>query len=94
MDDWTYLRNELDRLEGRTFRFGTYCGWSVEQVARVDRGYLLWTLNAVPLRPEIERSILRALSCRPGYRSDRVPRRYITGEHFAHGRQRYSGAAT
>jgi hypothetical protein len=61
IDDWTYLRRELDRVEGRTFRFGTYDGWTVERVSRVDRRYLFWCLEAVPLRDELRRTIIRVL---------------------------------
>ncbi len=61
IDDWTYLKRELDRVEGRTFQFGTYYGWSVEQVGRVNRSYLFWCLDAVPLRAELRRTILRFL---------------------------------
>lgn len=60
-DDWTYLERELDRIEGRTIDFGTFIGWRVEQV---PRDYLAWCLCSVPLRPELRRSILRALSRR------------------------------
>jgi hypothetical protein len=61
IDDWTDLKRELDRVEGRTFRFGTYDGWSVERVNLVDRRYLFWCLEAVPLRDELRRTILRVL---------------------------------
>jgi hypothetical protein len=61
IDDWTYLKRELDRVEGRTFRFGTYDGWTVERVNLVDRRYLFWCLETVPLRDELRRTILRVL---------------------------------
>jgi hypothetical protein len=60
-DDWTYLKRELDRVEGRVFDFGTFAGWRVEQVGRVDRRYLLWCLDAVPLRHELRQAILGIL---------------------------------
>lgn len=39
-DDWTLLKLELDRIEGRTLDFGAYSGWKIADVYRVDRGYL------------------------------------------------------
>jgi hypothetical protein len=82
IDDWTYLKRELDRVEGRTFRFGTYDGWSVERVGVVNRDYLFWCLEAVPMRAELRRTILRVLS-RP--RSGADPR----GNHpLTHERRR------
>lgn len=61
-DDWTYLKRELDRVEGRVLDFGFFAGWRVEQVGRVNRGYLAWCLAAVPLRTELRRTILRVLT--------------------------------
>ena len=66
-DDWKYLKWELDRVEGRVFDFGTFAGWRVEQVGRVDRRYLLWCLDAVPLRAELRRTILRVLARRRSF---------------------------
>ena len=65
-DDWKTLKEELERVEARKLRFGTYCGWDVGQVAQVDPAYLAWCLRALPLQVEQQRSILRAL----GWRSD------------------------
>jgi hypothetical protein len=39
-------------------QFGIYAGWSVGEVARVDRGYLVWLRDRPESRPfaeEIER---------------------------------------
>lgn len=60
--DWDYLKKELDRVEGRVIDFGAYAGWRVEQVGRVNRGYLFWCLDALPLRAELRQTILRVLS--------------------------------
>jgi hypothetical protein len=62
LDDFTHLRHELDRVEGRIFDFGAFSGWPVEQVGRVNRGYLLWCLQEIPLRHELRRTILRVLA--------------------------------
>jgi hypothetical protein len=62
MSDWTHLRNELDRVEGRVMDFGWFAGWRVEQVNLVNRGYLFWCLDTVPMRAELRRTILRVLS--------------------------------
>lgn len=59
MSDLTYLKKELDRVEGRVIDFGSFAGCRVETV---PRDYLAWCLCSVPLRPELLRSILRVLS--------------------------------
>jgi hypothetical protein len=59
MSDLTYLKKELDRVEGRVIDFGSFAGCRVEAV---PRDYLAWCLCSVPLRPELFRSILRVLS--------------------------------
>ncbi len=62
MDDIDVLRKELDRVEGRVFDFGSFRGWTVENVARVNPSYLYWCLETVSLRPALARSILRVLA--------------------------------
>ena len=69
--EWLHLKEELDRVEGRILDFGTYDGWAVQQVGRVDRGYLLWCLRSLPLRYELRRSIVRTLT--------RPPRQALSG---------------
>lgn len=59
--EWTHLKRELDRVEGRVIDFGSYAGWRVEAV---PRDYLAWCLHAVPLRLELRRTICRVLSRR------------------------------
>jgi hypothetical protein len=62
MEDMMTLKKELARVEGRVFDFGTYRGWTVEAVGRVDRNYLYWCLTTVRLRPDLEQSILQVLA--------------------------------
>ncbi len=68
-DDMMFFRRELNRLEGRVLDFGSYAGWLVEEVGRVNRPYLVWCLDAVPLRPEVRNTILRVLTRSPPQRS-------------------------
>lgn len=58
-DDWTYLQKKLDRLDGNRMTFGSFKGWRVEAI---PRDYLLWCLEAVPLRHELRRTIRRVLA--------------------------------
>lgn len=76
MTEWAYLRKELDRVEGRVMDFGWFAGWRVEQVNRVNRSYLFWCLEAVPMRAELRRTILRVLVY--GTRGGHKPGRHDT----------------
>lgn len=91
-DDVKKLKEELDRIEERKLRFGTYNGFDVEQVARMNPAYLIWCLREIPLRPELRRSMLRALSRRSAEMQARGPRRCVIERH-ANGHQALSGAA-
>jgi hypothetical protein len=73
-DDWKSLKEELERIEARKLRFGTYCGFDVDHVARVDPAYLGWCLRVLPLPPELQKSIRRALSRRSADLRSRGPR--------------------
>ena len=46
------------RASGPVLRFGIYDGWSVGEIARTDRGYLIWLRDrpeAAAMRPEVMR---------------------------------------
>ena len=46
------------RASGPVLHFGIYDGWSIGEIARTDRGYLLWLRDrpeAATMRPEIMR---------------------------------------
>ncbi len=55
------LRGELDRVESRVMPFGTYQGWRVDQVVRVQASYLMWLVKNVPLQPPLRENIIRVL---------------------------------
>lgn len=61
MDDLSILKKELDRVEGRVFDFGTYRGWTVEKVGRVNPSYLYWCVLNLKLRPDLTDAILHAM---------------------------------
>jgi curved DNA-binding protein CbpA len=63
---WTGAAGEPPgRPWGPVVDFGIYAGWSIGEIARRDRGYLIWLQDRVEaraLRPDIE----RLLSATPG----------------------------
>ncbi|VTT96347.1 unnamed protein product [Gemmataceae bacterium] len=61
MNDWSVLRRELDRVEGRVFDFGMYRGWTVERVSRVDPAYIYWCGLNVRMRPALANAVLKAM---------------------------------
>lgn len=61
MDDWSVLRKELERVEGKVFDFGKYKGWTVEQVRRVEPTYLYWCVLNLKLRPDLANTVLHAM---------------------------------
>lgn len=61
MNDWSVLKRELDRVEGKIFDFGRYEGWSVEKVSRVNPGYLYWCGLNVKMRPDLTNAVLHAM---------------------------------
>lgn len=67
------LRSELDRVESKVLPFGTYQGWRVDQVVRVQASYLMWLVTNVPLQPPLRNEIIRALR-------EHRPRRWRPGD--------------
>ena len=67
------LRSELDRVESKVLPFGTYQGWRVDQVVRVQASYLVWLVTNVPLQPPLRNEIIRALR-------EHRPRRWRPGD--------------
>lgn len=61
---------------GPVINFGIYAGWSIGEVARRDRGYLIWLQDRVEaraLRPDIERLLAATPGENPTSGVDRRP---------------------
>ncbi len=61
---------------GPVIDFGIYAGWSIGEVARRDRGYLIWLQDRVEaraLRPDIERLLAETPGENPSSGVDRKP---------------------
>lgn len=61
---------------GPVVDFGIYAGWSIGEIARRDRGYLIWLQDRVEaraLRPDIERLLAATPGENPSSGVDRRP---------------------
>jgi curved DNA-binding protein CbpA len=75
--DWTGAAGKPPgRPWGPVLEFGIYAGWSIGEVARKDRGYLIWLQDraeARALRPDIERLLASTAGENPTQGVDRRP---------------------